>query len=627
MSILVTERDRSSHSLSFAESRSLPGSPATPPALRLAIVGCGPRGLQCMESLLRIVEVAERGCWEITVFEPAAYPGAGNVYDPRQPHYLKMNFASQHIDLWQPGTGRRQPGRKCLIDWLKRRYPQLAHVDGFIPRAIVGEYLFDCFHILRRELAERVPLTIIREKVCSLRPAGGMWRVSTATQTHTFDEVALCTGHEGFRGSSRLGAADTGNAEQGGDPMDATQGCVPRHPVFPVEHNLSIDKVPAGSRVLIRGFGLTAIDAVLALTEGRGGNFATTSVMPKYGASGREPSVIYLSSRTGRPLLAKATGQLDSIAAEFWHPFRTRLQRLRHRRGSLRLQGDLWPVLSEAAAGLLTEVQQSVRPSDIDEWYRGWSRYRLRGAAAAQAMLQSYAVAIGARSLDIPAALAESWRQLYPQWVALLGAGGLADDQWPHYRRLAAEMERIACGPPAANMGKLLALLRTRQVVIADCDAPAPECDHSVHAVIAGPDEWAATGPLQQLLQAQCVCRDAASGGLQVGSDGRPISPDGKTCQGLAVFGRATEGWIIGNDTLNRQLHGEIERWAASLPTATVAKLDTTRSLTTMSTTVSTPSTMRPERMRPESPSSTALTANISTLFSQGGVDAVYPPL
>jgi hypothetical protein len=41
-----------------------------------------------------------------------------------------------------------------------------------------------------------------------------------------------------------------------------------------------------------------------------------------------------------------------------------------------------------------------------------------------------------------------TWRSLYPAIVARLGGEGSAHD-WPAFRRLTAELERVAFGPPA----------------------------------------------------------------------------------------------------------------------------------------------------------------------------------
>jgi len=186
-------------------------------------------------------------------------------------------------------------------------------------------------------------------------------------------------------------------------------------------------------------------------------------------------------------------------------------------------------------------------------------------ASARRAMLQSFAVATGRRPIDIPYALGQAWRQLYPMIVRVVGDGGLQAEQWSCYQRFAAEMERIAFGPPAENVGRLLALMRSH---IVSCGPELPSdisFDHRVDAVLAAPHQWKADGPVGQLVTDGILQRDSVSGAIRVDRCGRPLKPGGGQVEGLAIFGRSTEGWIIGNDTLSRTLHPHIPRWADSI--------------------------------------------------------------
>jgi uncharacterized NAD(P)/FAD-binding protein YdhS len=74
--------------------------------MRVAIVGLGPKGLYALERLLdHARDLGPAAGLEIDVFEPHPVPGAGPVYDPRQPEYLLMNFAAGHVDMWWPSGG------------------------------------------------------------------------------------------------------------------------------------------------------------------------------------------------------------------------------------------------------------------------------------------------------------------------------------------------------------------------------------------------------------------------------------------------------------------------------------------------------------------------------------------
>ncbi|KLU05970.1 hypothetical protein RISK_001821 [Rhodopirellula islandica] len=512
--------------------------------VRLAIVGCGPRGLQCLDALFRKLSSDELARIEITVFEPSTFPGAGCIYNPKQPRMLRMNFASQHIDFWKVDSNQPTPRSGSLIGWLDRNYPEYAASDQFVPRAVVGEYLHECFESVCRRLRRWTKLTVVRRRVKSIRSvtdstSGSGWLLWDGEDESSFDRVVLTTGHEGLRGSGTVPSSDRETF------------------VFPVETQLSIERVPADCDVWLRGFGLTAIDAIMMLTEGRDGRFEPNDTLPNYVRSGMEPHQIAVHCRSGRPMLAKPTAKVEPITEVFWDPYRARLRECESQHGKLKFHHDIWRILCEAAAGSMVHSGISVTPRDVEEWFRGWSRYKMDEAAARRAMLQSYGVATGSRTIDIPFALGDAWRRLYPQIVKSVSFGGLADKQYKAFQQVAKEMERIAFGPPAESVAKLLRLMREGLVKLSD-QSVAPDGAVVVNAVIASPSQADETGPLSQLILRGDVEVDSLTQAIRVSESGHVLGRR----KGLAVFGRATEGWIVGNDTLSRTLHSQIQNWA-----------------------------------------------------------------
>ncbi len=505
----------------------------------LAIVGGGPRGLYCLESLARsIFDRPISHPLRVTIYEPAPTLGAGNVYEPTQPHFLRMNFAAKHINAWSPNS-HPDPSKPSLVEWLVARYPSLADPDTTLPRAIVGEYLHDCFNRVARSLPPRMSLRVHRSRVRHLRQRGSQWELTTHQRTcQRFDEVMVTVGHQGWRKNSAR--------------------------IYPVTKQLTPERIPAGATVQIRGFALTWIDATLALTEGRGGSFHRIPGGYQYTRGGAEPAKIIPRSRSFRPMLAKPDERQLSYMEKcqpIWRQHRGLLASLKEPEAGLDFLRALWPIVVRAATAALQKIGVE---DDVEGWIYDWGSGPMSAGQAASQMRASYAAATGNCPPGPAWAIGESWRQLYAALVGRISHGGLAVDSWPDFASISREMERIAFGPPADNLGRILALI---DAGIVDLSGEYSDMAQTVNldAVIAAPSESPADSPLRDLLQRGMIRRMAGSGGIEVDRCGRPIASDGRIVDRLAILGRPTEGCIVGNDTLSRTLHPHPQCWAQSI--------------------------------------------------------------
>jgi diaminopimelate decarboxylase len=119
-------------------------------------------------------------------------------------------------------------------------------------------------------------------------------------------------------------------------------------------------------------------------------------------------------------------------------------------------------------------------------------------------------------------------------------------------------MERLAFGPSLLNAAKLLALIRAGRVDVTGLRASPGAGGYEIDAVCPGPEVLGT--PLDRLVR----------GGHARVADGRRgvvVEDDGTVAPGLAVIGRPTEDWVIGNDTLDRTLHHHTDRWARRVGT------------------------------------------------------------
>ena len=275
--------------------------------LRVAIVGLGPKGLFALERLLDHAHRSGPGTrLEIDLFEPHPVPGAGPVYEPDQPGYLRLNFAADRLDLWSPHS-RAVPVREQLsfVAWRQARNGQVSEGELYPPRAQVGRYLADGFARLLRHAPPWTTVDVRAAAVSGARRLGTAWEVEADSgATYEYDEILVAVGHAAGSGQWSLDHA-----------LEHAAPLIPK--VFPVARWLSADAIAPGANVGVRGFALTCLDAALALTEGRGGVFeaGARSYELHYRSSPNDVGLLLPFSRSGRPVRAVRVRSSSSVAS------------------------------------------------------------------------------------------------------------------------------------------------------------------------------------------------------------------------------------------------------------------------------------------------------------------------
>jgi uncharacterized NAD(P)/FAD-binding protein YdhS len=487
---------------------------------------------------------------QIDLYEPHPVPGAGPVYDPAQPDYLRMNYAAEHLDLWWPES--RAVPRRLRTPFVAWRAATEGGGDDYPPRAQAGRYLAAGFETLLRCTPPNVDVRLRRLAVQTVRPGEGGWEVEACDSREIYDEVLVAVGHQ-----------DSSATALANDWLHSAP-LVPA--VFPVTRRLARGVVPDGATVAIRGFALTFIDAALALTEGRGGSFERLDhpYRLRYAPGAEAPVRILPFTRSGRPMLAKPGAAIAARApglAVIAAAGRSRIAALGR---PVRLQDGLLPILADCAHESLLAAGGD-RDDDTE-------------LAAAAAIERSLAVGAGLVPPGRAWALGHTWRALYPAIVEHLGGAGLHPADWPAFLHLAGELERLAFGPPPVNAAKLLALVEAGVVDLTHLQggslvtagggtalvSPAGErpVDVVVDAVLPPPGAAGHGGLLADLVadgHARCA---PGQRGLDVTADASCRALDGSISAGLAALGRPTEDSVIGNDTLSRSLHPHADRWA-----------------------------------------------------------------
>ncbi|ALC04542.1 hypothetical protein CDES_00280 [Corynebacterium deserti GIMN1.010] len=281
----------------------------------LVFVGGGPRTTGILLRLAANLPAEGTEITTIHVIDP--YPaGGGRIWRTNQSGLLWMNSMAQDVTIfaddsvamdgpvipgpslaeWVLGVGRKQVEAAGLAD-------ELREFSGrtFPSRRMQSLYLDWAFKeaVTRLEHHPK-PVSVTVHRALAVELIDVESDVPGCQAVHldngdvlTVDTVVLTQGH--------LDVVVSPEADKLGS-IAATEGLVYVPPGFTADQDLSV--LPGGDPVLVRGFGLAFIDAMVLLTEGRGGTFTSVDGELTYIPSGAEPE-LWVGSRRGVPYLPK----------------------------------------------------------------------------------------------------------------------------------------------------------------------------------------------------------------------------------------------------------------------------------------------------------------------------------
>ncbi|MFC5910821.1 FAD/NAD(P)-binding protein [Streptacidiphilus monticola] len=321
----------------------------------LVVIGAGPRGTGLLERIAANAHelLPPDRALTIHLVDPHP-PGGGRVWRQRQSALLRMNSMAEDVTMFTDErstlAGPVSPG-PSLAEWAAsapeaRHHPDdavraelrtLAPTD-FPTRRAQSAYLG---WVHDRARAELPPWVTVHEHLVAAVELGE-WngrqtvRLADRRVLHA-DLVVLALGHLDAvpePGQERLAA------------FASRHGLRYLPPDYTADSDLSV--LRPGEDVVLRGFGLAFVDAVVLLTEGRGGHYTEAADGELvYHPSGREP-VLHVGSRRGVPYHAKTGYRLQGPVPPLPRFFTAAaVDRLLDGAQELDFRADVWPLLAK----------------------------------------------------------------------------------------------------------------------------------------------------------------------------------------------------------------------------------------------------------------------------------------
>jgi hypothetical protein len=557
----------------------------------IAIVGLGPKGLYSLAALQETL-ASSNTLPKVSLHLFNVHPclAAGPNYDIYQPEYLLINYSIEKISAWK-SSELYETEKLTFIDWIGKystsnKQPQKG---DFASRALVGMYLRDALRIVLKSIPDEVDVQIYQAEVVACNPTeNGKYRLELkggiSNEQVNYDKLMITTGHS-FEPASMVDQENSGRLIKS---------------VYPVEEKFKA--IQSNHAVAIAGLGLTFVDTILALTEGRGGIFKTEKDQFYYEPSGLEPSAIYAFSRSGLPMVPRNGYEAEqySISSEV----RNLLNILKRKHGVIDFRSGLLPVIKLEMENAWYQAIISSKKV-CKNWFTLFNFSRLINPfkdskftsneeyqTAFSDLLSYYLDEMKKEPASSPLQQASAvWRHLLDRITEMYNFGGFSAASLEDFQKnFQGRFNQLSYGPPVLSMRKVFCLIQSGYLKLiradkSDISAQAdgsfsistPEgtfmtVDFLIQASVAKNNFPSANSPIFMSFYKSGIAHPYGKDSRifnwpALNEDGNLISQDGKVIKDITLYGTPTEGMTLDNDSLSRNKNNFASPWAASIET------------------------------------------------------------
>ncbi len=571
----------------------------------LAIIGCGPRGLNALENvLIEYTKGKYNFDLNVLVFERTGLFGCGQVYAPMQTEHNWMNLSERSlvIEEREPIALRDVtiPVFPSYHDWNNCDFSDESKPDIYPVRAEVGRYLQARFNSIAIALENSNLLTTFSVRIEKLEYNGYDFKLfDEDDNTYVADDIIITVGHQPTQLSEQIS-----NWQNKASKFDDLTLIERAYPLRDLNKEIRLNNY---TTIAIRGFGLAMIDiarAIAGFTDSQFEIIDSKTLEMRFLPSSTFPKRLIPFSLDGLPMHPKP---INKKVDNWFMPKEERLEHLskclldtlKHpeRITSLYfLKSEMANVIVEQFSKLKnkaighTHTHNELRAMVIRyfEDKKIDSYLIVSKELALEQQLEGYCkMASGTGKISLDYCIGQVWRHCHPTLYKCLSFTGMCSEMISELIQLDEKLKRLTFGPPLESMQQLLAMVRAKKLtikVIEDPDIVVTDKGWSleegnvdflasvmINSVLDGTSvEKVETSLIKHLLQYGYVKPIHSKYGVLTYANGIVKPKSEKLELPLALLGRLAQGTLLGVDAILECFGIRSKNWAKG----TIARLD-----------------------------------------------------
>ncbi|QYJ68247.1 FAD/NAD(P)-binding protein [Flavobacterium litorale] len=563
---------------------------------KVAIIGCGPRGLSALESLYKFyVSNGTNYKLKIIVFERTGNFGNGQVYDQNQTSYNWLNLSERGLTI---------PEREAIVvddinidgfpsfqTWAKYEHTSDKSIDVFPQRATLGNYLNERFQSIKTVIENNGSIETYTSLITSLKYSNSKFElISDEDDSFTADEVVLTIGHQPTYNSAQI------NKWKNFVSQNSNLSLITE--TYPIESTL--ESIPQDNNEIgLRGFGLAMIDLSRSIAHYFGGHFEIIDEFTqkmKFHPSKNSFYKIFPFSLNGLPMAPKPINKkVDDLflpTTQHFNILKANLESATLNAKQIQSESFLIDVMAQVITSVFIglkdkTVKHSYNSEEILAITKSWisegtssSEICLSENLNPVAIMTEYAgMATNTLPISLDYCIGQVWRHCHPTLYKQLSYKEFSEDVMSKIIGLDNKLKRLTFGPPLASIQQLLAMIESGVMNLKIVDDPDILCTEKgwhldseddtavvttmINTVLDPPKVLEVKSNLvTQLLNDDYIKPIHSELGIETYVDGIVALSDTDKKIPLALLGRLAKGTLFGVDAILECFNQRSDNWA-----------------------------------------------------------------